>query len=193
MKREALETRVGSIWRKGAQGPVIGQAGTEDRLRKVGPGERMTKRQGIEAQGEGLRLEGRPKLNKLEEKGKEVAYKRDHFIHSRQTHTHMVSGSPGIPTAAIPRGLSLQGGWLSLGMAAHYVSTPVFRESYSDTYKGQRDRRTDRRKRWHCKHTEIGKKEAVRLMDKPTTNQTGPSWVTLTGSERVCRNSYLPL
>lgn len=95
--------------------------------------------------------------------------------------------------AAIPRGLLFQGGWFSLGRAPHYVSTLVSRNSYPDRYKGQRDRRTDRRKRWHCKHTEIGKKEAVRKMDKSTTNQTESSGVILTGSERVYRNSYLPL
>lgn len=119
-----------------------------------------------------------------------MGYEVAHFIQSRQTHTHMVSGSPGTP---IPRGLSLQGGWCSLGRAPHYFSTPVSRNSYPDRYKGQRDRRTDRKKRWHCKHTEIGKKEAVRQMDKPTTNQTEPSRVILTGSEQVCRNSYLLL
>lgn len=116
-----------------------------------------------------------------------------HFILSGQTHTCMVSGSPGTPMAAIPRGLSLQGGCLSLSRAPHYVSTLVSRNSYPDRYKGQRDRRMDRRKRWHCKHTETGKKEAVRQMEKPITNQTRPSGVTLTGSEQVCRNSYLPL
>lgn len=69
--------------------------------------------------------------------------------------------------------VSLQGGWLSLGGAPHYVSTPVSRNSYPDRYKGQRDRRTNRRKRWHCEHTETGKKEAVRQVDKPTTKQKG--------------------
>lgn len=140
-----------------------------------------------------LRLEDRPRLNKQEEKGQGGGYKKAHFIHSRQTHTHMLSGSPGTPMAAIPRGLSLKGGWLSLGRAPHYVSTPVSRNSYPDRYKGQRDRWTNRRKRWHCKHIEIGKKEAVRQMDKQTTKQIGPSEVILTGSKRVCRNSYLPL
>lgn len=143
--------------------------------------------------GEGLRLEGRPRLKKVDEKVQGGGRQKAHFIHSGQTHTHMISGSPGTPMAAIPRGLSLQGGWLSLGRAPHYVSTPVSRNSYSDRYKGQRDRWTYRRKRWHCKHTEIGKKEAVRQMDKPTTNHTGPSGLIRTGSERVCRNSYLPL
>lgn len=111
-----------------------------------------------------------------------------HFNHNGQKHTHMVFGSPGAPSS-----LSLQGGRLSLGRAPHYVSTPVSRNSYPDRYKGQRDRLTDRRKRWHCKHTEIGKKEAVRQMDRPITNQTGSHRVILTGSELVYRNFYLPL
>lgn len=99
-----------------------------------------------------------------------MSYKVAHFIHSRQTHTHMVSGFPGTP---IPRGLSLQGGWCSLGRAPHYVSTPVSRNSYPDRYKGQRDRRTDRRKRWHCKHIEIGKKEVLdRWTNQPPTRQS---------------------
>lgn len=141
---------------------------------------------------EGLELEGRPRLKKVDEKVQGVGLRKP-IIHSGQTHTHMVSGFPGTHMAAIPRGLSLQGGWLSLNRAPHYVSTPVSRNSYSDRYKGQRDRRTYRKKRWHCKHTEIGKKEAVRQMDMPTTNHTGPSGLIRTGSERVCTNSYLPL
>lgn len=43
-----------------------------------------------------------------------MGYKVAHFIHSRQTYTHMVSESPGTP---IPRGLLFQGGWYSLGRA----------------------------------------------------------------------------
>lgn len=142
--------------------------------------------------GEGLRLEGRPRLSKIVEKGQGGRCKRP-TLFTADRHIHIWSGSPGIPMVALPRDLSLQGGWLSLGRAPHYVSTPVSRNSYPDRYKGQRDRRTNRRKRWHCKHTEIGKKEAVRQMDKPTTKEREPSEVILTGSEQACRNSYLPL
>lgn len=39
-------------------------------------------------------------------------------------------------------------------------------------------------------YREIGKKEAVRQMDRPIINQTEPSRVVLTGSEPVYRNSY---
>lgn len=57
----------------------------------------------------------------MEKKGQGCGHKKAHFINSRQTHTHMVSGSPGTPMAAIPRGFLLQGSWLSLGRAPHYV------------------------------------------------------------------------
>ena len=89
-----------------------------------------------------MRLEGRPSVKKMDEKVQGGGHQKAHFIHSGQTHTHMVSGSPGTPMVAIPRGLSLQGGWLSLGRAPHYISTPVSRNSYSNRYK---DRGTDGR------------------------------------------------
>lgn len=120
-----------------------------------------------------MRLKDKPRLNKLGQKKQEVGHQKALFIHSGRTHTRLVSGSPGTPRAATPRGLSLQGGWFSRGGAPHYVSTTVSRNSHPDRYKGQRDRWTNRRKRWHCEHTETGKKEAVRQVDKPTTKQKG--------------------
>lgn len=77
-----------------------------------------------------------------------------------------------------------------MGCPPSYVSTPVSRNSYSDRYKGQKDRWTDSWKKWHCKHTEIEKKEAVRQMDRPIINKIEPSRIILTGSEQVYRNSY---
>lgn len=140
----------------------------------------------------GLRLEG-PGLRRWRRKCEEVGIRKP-TLFTADRHIHTWSLDPlGLLRQPFPGASHSREAGLVWAGAPHYVSTPVSRNSYSDRYKGQRDRRTYRRKRWHCKHTETGKKEAVRQMDKPTTNHTGPSGLIRTGSERVCRNSYLLL
>lgn len=52
-----------------------------------------------------MRLKDKPRLNNLAE-GAKVGHQKALFIYSGQTHARLVSGSPGTPRAATPRGLS---------------------------------------------------------------------------------------
>lgn len=136
-----------------------------------------------------MRLAGRPRIDKLEEKEQGVGLEKASFIH--HGHAHIVSGSPRAPlTVPVPEAFLSRKAipfWIGPPLCFHTCLQKQLLRQIQGT-EGQMDGQLEEVALQT--YREIGNKEAVRQMDRPIINQTEPSRVVLTGSEPVYRNSY---